>query len=306
MGVPGEGVLLPVPPAATGGDRSLRARTRGAAGPVLATVEGKIAVALLALFVFVLVLGPTVAPFSPTETGVGIPDGHPSSSHVLGTDSLGRDVFSRVLCGARSVIGVPLLATFLAFALGGLGGMVAGYRGGTFDRVFSSAVDVLLSLPPLLIVLVIITAAGGSALVVVVSVGLVYAPRVARILRGATQGVAASEYVQAAQARGERTLTIVLREIFPNIAPTAFVEFAVRLTYVIIFVATLNFLGLAAQPPSSNWGLMVSESRNTIVTSPVVTLAPALALGALSVAISLLADAVTQSRRVPGAEEYTR
>jgi peptide/nickel transport system permease protein len=292
--------------AASGEDRSLLARARTALGALVETAEGKIAVVILVLFVLVLILGPAIAPYGPTKTGVGVPDGHPSAAHLLGTDSLGRDVFSRLLTGARSVIAIPLVATCLAFLLGGLGGMVAGYRGGATDRMISSVVDILLSLPALLVVLVIITAAGGSSLVVIVSAGIVYAPRVARILRGATQGIAASEYVQAAQARGERTLGIVLREILPNIAPTVFVEFAVRLTYIIIFVATLNFLGLAAQPPSSNWGLMVSESRTTIVTSPVATLAPALALGLLSVSISLLADAVTQRRRIPGAEEYTR
>lgn len=291
---------------AVGTRRRRRGRVRHAMRLVSGTVEGKIGLAIVAVFVVLLIFGPALAPYSPTETGVGLPDTGPSSAHLLGTDSLGRDVLSRLLTGARSVIVIPLLATVLAFALGGLGGMVAGYRGRGLDRVFSGAVDVMLSLPPLLIVLVIITAAGGSPVVLVVSAGLVYAPRVARILRGATQGVSVTDYVQAAQARGERTFPIVVREILPNIAPTAFVEFAVRLTYIIIFIATLNFLGLGAQPPSSNWGLMVAESRNTIVSSPVATLAPALALGVLSVGISLIADSVTQRTRVPGAEEYAR
>jgi peptide/nickel transport system permease protein len=281
-------------------------RIRHAFRLVSGTTEGKIGLFIVAIFVLLLIFGPAIAPYGPTETGVGIPDTGPSSAHWLGTDSLGRDVFSRLLTGARSVIVIPLLATMLAFAIGGLSGMIAGYRGRGIDRVFSASVDVMLSLPPLLIVLVIITAAGGSPVVLILCAGLVYAPRVARILRGATQGVAVTEYVQAAQSRGEGTFTIVVREIFPNISPTAFVEFAVRLTYIIIFIATLNFLGLGAQPPSSNWGLMVAESRTTIVTQPVATLAPALALGILSVGISLIADSVTQRTRVPGAEEYTR
>ncbi len=285
-------------------DRLRRAGSarRSALGPV----EGRIGVSILILFVAVVVVGPVVAPFDPTESGVGIPDSGPSAAHLLGCDSLGRDVLSRLLHGGGSVIAVPLLATALAFGLGGTAGMVAGYRGGALDRLISVSVDTLLSIPPLLIVLVVITAAGSGPLVIVLSVGLVYTPRVARILRGATQGVATSEYVQAAQARGERTPWIVRQEILPNIAPTVFVEFAVRLTYVIIFVATLNFLGLGAQPPASNWGLMVAESRGTIVQSPVATLAPAIAIGMLSVGISMLADSVTQSRRVPGAEEYAR
>jgi peptide/nickel transport system permease protein len=283
-----------------------RLSARRPAHAVLGPTEGRIGAALLALFAAVLVLGPVVAPYDPAATGVGLPDTGPSAAHPLGCDSLGRDILSRLLHGGASVIAVPLLATLLAFGLGATIGMLAGYRGGALDRLLSVGVDTALSIPPLLVVLVIITAAGSAPLVLVLSVGLVYAPRVARILRGATQGVASGEYVQAAQARGERTGWILRREILPNIAPTAFVEFAVRLTYVIIFVATLNFLGLGAQPPSSNWGLMVAESRGTIVQNPVATLAPALAIGLVSVAISLLADAVTQSRRIPGAEEYAR
>jgi len=281
-------------------------RVRHAISLVTGPIEGKIGIGILIGFLLVIVFGPSLAPYDPTESAVGVPDEGPSSDHLLGTDGLGRDIFSRLLSGGGSVIGIPLLATLLAFALGGTGGMVSGYLGGLFDRVFSTIVDVLLSVPTLLIVLVIVAAAGGSPPVLIVSVGLVSAPRIARVLRGATQGVAGSEYVQAAQARGEPTLAIVGREIAPNIAPTVFVEFAVRLTYAIIFIATLNFLGLGAQPPSSNWGLMVSENRSTFVTDPLATLAPALAIGLLSIGISLIADAATQSSRIKGSEEYVR
>lgn len=273
---------------------------------VLGTNEGRIGAALLLLFIGVVVLGPTIAPYTPTQSGVGLPDTGPSEDHWLGCDSLGRDVLSRLLHGAPSVIAVPLAATTLAFLVGGVLGIVVGYRGGSMDRFASVVVDTTLAVPPLLIVLVIITAMGSGNAVVVLSVGLVQAPRVARVLRGATQGVATCEYIQAAQARGERTLWIAWHEILPNIAPTAFVEFAVRLTYVIVVVATLSFLGLGAQPPSSNWGLMTAQSRETVVFAPVATLAPAFAIGILSIGISLLADAVTQSRHVPGAEDYAR
>jgi peptide/nickel transport system permease protein len=273
---------------------------------VFGSVEGWIGAGILLVFLFLVVFGPALAPYDPTRVGVGIPDQGPSAEHLLGTDSLGRDTMSRLLAGARSVIVVPLLATLLAFTLGGLAGMAAGYVGGRSDRAFSAGADILLSMPPLLLVLVVITAAGGSAPVVILSVGIVYAPRVARILRGATQGVSSTEYVQAAQARGESTMRIVTREILPNIGPTVFVEFAVRLAYAIIFVATLNFLGLGAQPPSPNWGLMVSEARQTIVSQPLQTLAPALAIGMVSVGIGLLADAVAKRMAVPGVEEYSR
>ena len=259
------------------------------------TTEGKIGVALLLGFLVIVVIGPTVAPYGPSEIGVGDPAAGMSWSHVLGTDNLGRDVFSRLLVGARSVVAIPLLATLLAFSVGGVLGMLAGYRGGHTDAVISRGLDIVLSLAPLLIVAVIITAAGTSTFVLVVSVAAVFAPRIARVLRGATQTVAVNDYVQAALARGERDLSIILREILPNIAPTVFVEFAVRLTYAIIFVATLNFLGLGLQPPSPNWGVMVAESRTTVTVAPITTLAPALAIGLVAIGISMIADGMTQA-----------
>jgi peptide/nickel transport system permease protein len=275
---------------------------RAVAGPN----EGKVGLALAGVFVVAVVLGPTLAPYSPYAIGTGLPNSGPSSAHLLGTDELGRDIASRLLCGARSVILIPLAATLLAFAVGGVLGLLVGYAQGRADAVATRVIDVFLSLPPLLIVLVVIATAGPSSGVVILSVALVYSPRVARVLRGATQGVATQEYILAAQARGERTLSIVLRELMPNIAPTVLVEFAVRLTYVIIFVTTLNFLGLGVQPPSPNWGRMLFEARSTIVTNPVAAIAPAAALGALSVGIGLIADAVTRSMGLEQQGEYLR
>lgn len=268
--------------------------------------EGKLGLAILGAFVLVVVLGPVVAPYGPAELGVGSPTAGPSAQHWLGTDQLGRDVLSRILSGGRSVIGAPLLATLMAFALGGVLGMLAGYLGGRADTVAARIIDLFISLPPLLIVLVIVAAVGGSPPVLIVSVALVFSPRVARILRGATQAIAGSEYIQAAQARGERSLPIVLHEVLPNILPTVFVEFAVRLAWAIIFFATLNFLGLGVQPPSANWGVMVAESRGIITIAPLAALAPALAIGMVSVGISLIADAVTQQIGLEGDSEFLR
>lgn len=279
---------------ATGPEPVSQSKLRSAVSAVLGPIEGKIGAAILLLFLVAVALGPILASFSPTEIGVGLPDESPSAAHWLGTDQLGRDIWSRLLHGARSVIGLPLLATSLAFLTGGLVGLLAGYSRGLLDAVVGRIIDVLVSLPPLLIVLVIIAALGSSNLVIVISVALVYSPRVGRVLRGATQGLVGQEFIQAAQARGERALPIVVRELLPNIAPTVLVEFAVRLTFVIIFITTLNFLGLGVRPPSPNWGLMVAESRPTVLTNPVATIAPTLAIGALCAGIGLVADAVTQ------------
>jgi peptide/nickel transport system permease protein len=256
--------------------------------------EGKIGLILLVILAFMLALGPSLAPYDPIEIGVGPSLAGPSFEHLLGTDNLGRDVLSRLLAGGRSVVLAPLLGTMLGFFIGCFVGMLLGYAGGTVDTFATRAIDVFLSVPPLLLVLVILSTAGGSMPILVVCVAVVYIPRVARVVRGSTRPVAVREYVQAAQARGESSLTIVWHEIMPNIVPTLFVEFASRLSWAIIFIATLNFLGFGLQPPSPNWAVMVSESRGTIAVEPLATMAPALAIGSIAVAIGLIADAVTQ------------
>jgi ABC-type dipeptide/oligopeptide/nickel transport system permease subunit len=261
---------------------------------VWGTLEGKIGVVILLLFVLMVVFGPSLAPHGPNDIGVGVPNAPPSGQDWLGTDSLGRDVLSRLLAGSRSVILIPIFATLLAFLVGGLSGMAAGYRGGRLDAIIGRTVDVLISLPYLLVVLVVVTVLRASTGVLIIAVALVFAPRVARVLRGATRTIATREFVQAAEARGESTRSIVVYELLPNIMPTVLVEIAARLTYAIIFVSTLNFLGLGLQPPSPNWAVMVAESETTIVTRPLQTIAPALAIGILSVGVSLIADAMTQ------------
>jgi peptide/nickel transport system permease protein len=280
----------------------LRRRIRLVWGPT----EGKVGVLLLALFVCVAVLGPTLAPYNPYTIGVGAPVAGPSAQHWLGTDELGRDVFSRLLYGGRSVIGGPLLATCVAFAVGGSIGMISAYKGGRTDSVLTRVIDVLISLPPLLIILVIVAASGSSTPALIIAVAVVFVPRIARILRGATQGVVGREYIQAAQSRGESTAYIVFSEILPNIGPSAFVEFTVRLAWAVIFFATLNFLGLGAQPPSANWGVMVSEERTIIEQNPFAALAPALAIGVIAVGFSLIADAVTRGYGLDQDSEFLR
>lgn len=287
-------------PAATAERRPGRGVWRMLARAVTGSIEGRIGLAIIAVFIFIILFGPLLAPYSPTTIGAGGLDTGPSAAHLLGTDDLGRDLLSRLLCGARSVVLVPLIATILAFAIGGLVGLVIGYGGGLLDTIVSRIIDMLLALPPILIVLVVLAAAGTSSLVIILACAVVYSPRIARILRGATQGIATQEYILSAQARGERTVAIVLREVLPNIAPTVFVEFAVRFTYVLIFVTTLSYLGLGAAPPSSNWGLLLSSAQNTIVTNPIASIAPAVAIGAVAVGIGLIADAATQSFGLEG------
>lgn len=261
---------------------------------VLRTTEGKVGLALGVFMLALIILGPFIAPYPPTQIAAGPPASGPSAAHLLGTDPLGRDMLSRFLTGGRSVLLVPLAAVLLSLGVGGALGMLGAYRPGTPDQVIVRGFDLVMALPALLIVLVLIAGLGTSVMVVILTVALVFAPRMGRVVRGAAQSVVLSDYVSAAQLRGESTGWILGRELLPNVAGPVLATFALYLTYAIIFVATLSFLGLGAQPPSSDWGLMVAESRSFFALNPWATLAPALGIAALSVAFTLLADAVNR------------
>ena len=261
---------------------------------LITSFEGRLGLALGAVMLALIAFGRFLTPYDPTEIGTGPSAAGPSADHLLGTDHLGRDVLSRFLAGGDTILIVPFIAVTLAFIAGGGLGMLGGYLRGWPDALITRTFDLLLTLPPLLLVLVIIAGVGTSNLVLVVTVALVFLPRVGRVLRGATQAVVTNDYVAAAQARGERTWAILVREVLPNIAAPAIADFALRITYGVIFVATLNFLGLGAQPPEPDWGLMVAESRNFLSVAPWATLAPAAGIAALSISFNLIADALTR------------
>ena len=261
---------------------------------ILGTIEGRVGLTVGVLMLLLIAFGRFFAPYSPTEIGTGIATQGPSADHYFGTDHLGRDVLSRFLSGGDTIVLVPLAAVLLAFAVGGGLGMLGGYLRGRWDAVITRSFDLLLTLPPLLLVLVLIAGLGTSSLVLIVTVALVFLPRMGRVVRGATQAVVTSDYVAAAQARGERTGSILVREVFPNIAAPSIADFALRITYGVIFVATLNFLGLGAQPPEPDWGLMVADSRAYLAAQPWAALAPAFGIAALSVSFNLIADALTR------------
>jgi peptide/nickel transport system permease protein len=261
---------------------------------IIGTLEGRIGLVLGVIMLGLIAFGRFFAPYSTTEQLVGPQTVGPSSSHLFGTDHLGRDVFSRFLAGGDTILLVPLAAVVLAFVVGGGLGMLGAYSRGFADSIITRTFDLLLTLPPLLLVLVIIAGLGTKTYVLVMTVALVFLPRVGRVVRGATQAVVTNDYVAAAQARGERTAAILVREVLPNIAAPTIADFALRITYGVIFVATLNFLGLGAQPPDPDWGLMVSESRGYLSVQSWATFAPAVGIAALSISFNLIADALTR------------
>lgn len=269
-----------------------RTIARGWARVLAGGVRGKIGLAFIGFIATVALIGPHVAPYSPTAIGLTRPLGPLSVDHLLGTDLLGRDVFSRVLNGGRLILILPILATVLTVALGGAIGIWSGFRGGWIDEVATRCIDVAISVPPLLFIIVAAVVFGGSSAVLVIVVGVFFAPRTARILRSVTQTVTAEDYVVAARARGEGSLAIVWHEILPNLTGPLLAESAIRLNYAIIVISTMNFLGLGVQPPSSDWGLMASDGRLVLAQAPLLTLAPALAIVVLAVGVNLVSDEV--------------
>jgi peptide/nickel transport system permease protein len=258
------------------------------------SLEGRAGVLLLTIVVGVVVLGPPLAPYSPTKIGVGPPLAGPSSAHWLGTDELGRDVLSRVLTGGASIIVVSLIALALTMVTGSAIGMASGYLGGRVDAATTRALDLLLAIPAILSVLVIAAGFGNSTIVLVIALALVSIPKVARVTRGVTRDLITREFIDAAHARGEHNWWILGREIMPNALPTLLVEVATRFTFTIVFVATLNFLGLGVQPPNPNWGLMVAEGRDYLQQAPLMALAPAAAIAVTVIGTHLFADSLTR------------
>jgi peptide/nickel transport system permease protein len=269
-----------------------KARRQSLWRAVLRTSEGKIGVALGIFMIGLIVIGDVFGPA--TDYNVAAPGSGSSAAHWFGTDALGRDVLSRFLHGGVTVLMIPLIAVTLSLIIGGSLGLFGAYWGGRPDVVISKVFDVVLTLPPLLIVLVIIGGLGSSDTVLIITVALVYAPGMGRVVRGTAQSVIVNPYVLSAQARGERDLSIIYREVLPNVTGPTLAEFGLRLTYGILFVATLSFLGLGVQPPASDWGLMVAENRGLITVAPWGTMLPALGITALAVALNLSADALSR------------
>ncbi len=270
--------------------RGLGRRLRLARHP--AAVVGLI---LLAVIVTIALIGPYVAPFSPTAVA-DLPFATPDMHHWLGTDELGRDVLSRVLNGGQSLLGLSVLATAVAYAIGLPAGLAAGYtRSRTTNSIIMRGVDVLLSFPPPLLLLVVATGANSNIWAMVLAVGLVLAAPLTRIVRAGTLDVAQRAYVEAAVARGEHTGRILRREVLPNILSVIFADVGLRLSYAVLLIASVNFLGVGLQPPSSDWGLMIAENRQGLNLNPWMVIVPAMLVAIITVSINLVADGIART-----------
>lgn len=278
-------------PLELGGGRRLRRRQRLR---FTRSWSARISLTVVVALVLVVIIGPALAPHSPTAL-VGPPFAGPSGSTPLGTDYAGEDVLSRVLAGGRTVLVYGGLATLLAYLVGGVIGMMAGYRRGWVDPLLMRAMDVLLAFPPIIFLLLLATGFGNSSVALIIGIAVVHVPGVARIVRTATLEVSVRGYVEAAVSRGDRLATILRREIVPNIAGPTIADAGPRFTVSILLVAAVNFLGLGIAPPTADWALMIAENRGGITINPLSVLIPALMIGILTVSLNTLADAFAAS-----------
>lgn len=249
-----------------------------------------VGLAIVAVNLLAAVFGTVVAPYTPGEFVSQQAFAPPGGGSLLGTDYLGRDVLSRILYGAAPTIGLALLSTLIGVAAGTLFGFVAAVVGGRPDEIITRITDILISFPPILLALLLIAGLGASFLVLVVTVALVHSLRVVRVSRAIAMNIAVLEFVEAARARGEGLFSILWREIWPNARRPLAAEFGLRLTFSILLISSISFLGLGLPPPSSDWGGMVRENLGGLYSGSVAVLAPAFAIGLLTIGINLIVD----------------
>lgn len=257
-----------------------------------ASLGGKICFCIVGLYVLLGFLGHHLAPYSATDFNMLSVLKPPSWEHPFGTDSFGRDVFSRVLTGARTILSLAALSTLFGVSIGCVIGMSAAYLGGKLDELIMRIMDVALALPGLLLALLIMTSLGPSQANILLSVAVVFIPKSARVARGAALPYRELGFVDAARMRGDRWFVIVTREILPNVRGELLVEACLRFAYALLLISSLGFLGFGVQPPTPDWGLMISESRNFVTVAPWIIAFPAFAIGTIVVAVSLLADSL--------------
>lgn len=254
-------------------------------------------VTAVALFGLVALTGGLWAPYGPTEQLLLERSQPPSLAHWFGTDRLGRDVFSRVVHGTSSLFLLAGGGTLIAAFLGTVIGLVTSTVGGWLEDVTFRAFDAVLAVPALLLALLILGTIGPSSSSVLWVIAVAYTPIVARVVRSVVLSVKTREWVTAARTQGESLTWIMTREILPSVVPALAVETALRFSYAIFLVASLGFLGVGVQPPTPDWGLMVSEARDYVFLTPWSLVAPAAAIATVVVSVNLAADGVARALR---------
>jgi len=250
---------------------------------------------LVLFFLLMAIFGPWVAPRDPLKQQLDGALAGPAWSHGLGRDELGRDILSRILYGARISLGMALGACLIAAGAGVTIGLAAAYRGGALEEIFMRTVDVVLAFPGFLLAIAVVSALGPGIVNVAVAVGVNTIPGFARIAHSTAHAVKETEHVAAARALGNSGPRILWRHILPNCLAPIVVQFTLRMGTVVVIGSGLSFLGLGAQPPSPEWGAMLSTAREYLRTAPHLSLVPGLAILLLVLGWNLLGDGLTEA-----------
>ena len=250
---------------------------------------------VIAFYLFVALFSPLLAPHGEAEI-FKTPFAPWDAKHILGTDQIGRDVFSRLIYGATNTIGIALATTLLSFLIGGGLGLAAAISGGWLDQILSRFVDVLMAIPSLIFALMLLTIFGSSIFSLICIIAVLDSTRVFRLTRSVAVNVTVMDYVEAAKLRGEKLGWIMRKEILPNIMPPLIAEFGLRFSFVFLTIAALSFLGLGIQPPTADWGSMVRDNASMIqfakydITAAMTPMIPAAAIALLTVAVNFVVD----------------
>jgi peptide/nickel transport system permease protein len=259
-------------------------------GRLVRTPQGALGLAIVGLIVLVAVCGPWLAPYGPDTMAPRLRYRPPSTAFLLGTDQYGRDILSRLLVGARATVFLAVLATGFGTLAGALVGTTSAFLGGRADEAIMRTIDAIMSIPSLLFALLIVNLLGKSSLSAVAAIAIAFTPGMARVTRSVALAVRQQDYINAAIARGEHGGYVIVREMLPNVVAPVVVEMTIRVAFAVMLFATLSFLGLGAQPPSSEWGLMVAEARRFMHLSPWMILWPSLAVALVAIGFNLLGD----------------
>ncbi|MBL9049421.1 MAG: ABC transporter permease [Tabrizicola sp.] len=248
-----------------------------------------IGLVLTATFLFVAVFANWLAPY-PIDDVSGGQWEDPSAAFWLGTDTIGRDILSRLIYGAQITIFVALASSILAFSLGAFLGFLAAVKGGWIDQLLSRIVDLVMAVPSLIVALVMLSVLPLNLTVLILVMGVLDSTRVFRLSRAVAVDITVMDYVEAARLRGEKGNWVIFREILPNALSPLVAEFGLRFIFAVLFISTLSFLGLGVQPPLADWGGMVKENKDGLIYGKSAALLPAAAIAALAISVNLVAD----------------
>jgi peptide/nickel transport system permease protein len=262
-----------------------------ALGRIWRNPVGKVGIAILTVTIVVAVLAPVIAPYNPYQQIPGEELRLPSREHLFGTDELGRDIFSRMLFGARISLLVGLVSVLLGAVIGVSSGLIAGYWGGWPETVIMRLWDAVLAFPAILLGIAVTAVLGPGLLNAAIAVGIISMPQFARISRASILSEKQKDYVTAAHATGNTSLRIVVRQMLPNVTGAILIQITLAMAYAVLLEAGLSFLGLGAQPPEPSWGSILSQSRSVIRDNPWYGIFPGVALSLLLLGLNLFADA---------------